>query len=87
MVIEEEWFDNNNLTDGATFPTTLIKCAKTISNHKINFQHDTKLRIWGISINNGWNKQIVQILREKRDGNFLFKVNFLSRLPKPVELS
>ena len=40
-----------------------------------------------IAINNGWNTQIVQILHEKLDGKFLFNINFLSRLPKPVGLS
>ena len=32
VVIEEEWFDYTNLTDGETFPTPLTKCAKTIFN-------------------------------------------------------
>ena len=28
VIIEEYWYDENNLTDGATFLTALIKCAK-----------------------------------------------------------
>ena len=75
-----------NLTYGATFTTAMIKRAKYIFNQKINFPRDTKQHIREIVINNGWNTQIVQILCEKRDGHFLFKVNLLSRLPKPVEL-
>ena len=43
--------------------------------------------MWEISVNNDWNTHIVQILREKRDGNFILKVNVLGRLPKAVELS
>ena len=35
----------------------------------------------------GWNLQAAQILREERDGEFIFKENMLSRVPKPVELS
>ena len=38
LVIEEEWFDNMNLTDGATFQTALIKRAKTRVNKKIFFR-------------------------------------------------
>ena len=34
MFIEEEWFDEMNLTDGATFPTPLIRRAKTRVNQK-----------------------------------------------------
>ena len=34
VVIEEEWFDAINFTDGATFPTDLIKLAKTRVNQK-----------------------------------------------------
>ena len=71
----------------STFPTPLIKHAKTRVNQKINFTRDTKRRIQEITINNGWNTQIVQILRDIRDGNFLFKGPFLSRLTKPVELT
>ena len=26
--IEKEWFSDTNLSDGANFPTALIKCAK-----------------------------------------------------------
>ena len=78
MVIEEEWFNSINLTDGAIFLTFLIKCAKTRVNTKINHPRDTKRRIREIVINNGWKTQIVQILREIHAGNFL------SRLPEPV---
>ena len=53
----------------------------------MNALHDTKGCIQEISINNGWNTQIFQILREKCDGNFVFKGNLISRLPKPVELT
>ena len=42
MVIKEEWFSDINLTDGATFPTDLIKRTKTRANKKINFPHGTK---------------------------------------------
>ena len=87
MVIEEEWFDDMNLTDGETFPTTLIKFTKTRVNQKIKFLRDTKRRIQEIAINNGWNTHIVQILHEIRDINFLFKGKILSILPKPVELA
>ena len=45
MVIEEEWFDETNLTDGSIFPAALIKRAKTRVNQKINFPRDTKQRI------------------------------------------
>ena len=52
-----------------------------------NFPCDKKWRIRQIAINNGWNTQIVQVLLEKRDLKFIFKVNLLNILPKPVELS
>ena len=48
---------------------------------------DTKRRIRKISIKNALNTLIVHILCEKHDGEFLFKVNLISRLPNPVELS
>ena len=35
VVVEEEWFDHMNITDGATFPKALIKRAKTRVNQKI----------------------------------------------------
>ena len=54
---------------------------------KIILPHDTKRRIFSIAINNGWNTQVVQILCERRDGEFIFKGNILSMIPKPVELS
>ena len=76
-----------NLADDTTFSMALIKRVKSRFNQKIKSPYDTKGRIWKISINNGWNTQIVQILRGKCDGDFIFKVNFLSRLPKSVELS
>ena len=40
-----------------------------------------------IAINNGWNTQIVKILHEIRDGNFLFKGTLFGRLTKFFELS
>ena len=87
MAIEEEWFDDMNLTDVATFTSALVKCAKTRVYLKIKFPRDTKRRIREISINNGYNTQIVHILREIHDGNFLFKVNLLIIIPKFVELT
>ena len=45
MVIEEECFDDTNLTDGATFPAVLIKCAKSRLNHF--FFHVTQTNIFG----------------------------------------
>ena len=75
MVIEEECFGDTNLTDEATFPTFLIKLAKTIVNQKINFPRDTKQRKWEIAIKNGQNTQIFRILRDIRDRNLLFKGN------------
>ena len=57
-----------NLTDGAAFPTPLIKHAKNKVNQKINFLHYTKQCIQYIAINNGCNKQILQLLREIRGG-------------------
>ena len=38
-------------------------------------------------MNNSWTTQIFQILHDKHGRKFLFKGKFLSRLPKPVELS
>ena len=86
MVIEEEWFDDINLTDGATFSVYLIKREISRFSQKINFLPDTKRRIRLIVINYGWNTHIVQILQEIRDRHFRFKGKFLSRLPKPVGL-
>ena len=51
------------------------------------FPHGTKQPIRKILMNNGWHKLVAQILREERDDIFIFKVNMLRRLPKPVELS
>ena len=76
VVIEEEWFDDMNLTSGATFPESLIKRAKTRIN-KNNFPRDTEQRIRQIEINNGWNIQVVEILREIRDGNLFSMGIFL----------
>ena len=87
MVIEKEWFDDMNLTGGATFLIALIKHAKYRLNQKINSPRDIKRGIQEIAINNGWNTHIFWILREKRNVDFLFKVNFLIRLPKPRELT
>ena len=56
VAIEEEWFSGMNLTDGATFPTALIKRAK-INNQQEN-SRNTKWRIQEIKINNGWNTQL-----------------------------
>ena len=76
-----------NLSDGATFTMALIKRATYRFNKKINVPRDTNQHIIEIETNNGWNTQIVHILREKRDGKFIFKDNLLSRLKKPLELS
>ena len=38
VVIDEEWFNDINLTGGANFPTPLIKHAKTGFNKKLIFQ-------------------------------------------------
>ena len=46
VVVEEEWFDDMNLTDGETFLTDLIKRAKNRVNQKIIFLRDTKRRTW-----------------------------------------
>ena len=40
-----------------------------------------------MTIENGCNTYIFQILREEHDGKFYFKVDILSILPNPVELS
>ena len=50
MVVENEWFDGTNLSDGATFPTALIKRAKKKVNQNIKFLRDTKQYIRKISI-------------------------------------
>ena len=64
MIIEEEWFDDMNLTDGATFPQALIKRAKNRFNKNI-FLRDTKQHIREIATRSGWNTYSVQILRKK----------------------
>ena len=76
MVVEEEWFDDMNVNDGATFPTDLIKREKSRIDQNNNFPCDTKRCIRQIAINNGLNTCIVQILGDKRDGKFIFKGNF-----------
>ena len=76
-----------SLTDSATFPTALIKYEKSRINQKIKFPRDTKQVIRKIAIKNGWNTRIVQIMCEKCDSTFLFKVNVLSIPPKTVEIS
>ena len=48
---------------------------------------DTKLYILRSAIINGWNTQVVNILWEEHDGQFIFKGNLLSRPPKSGELS
>ena len=75
-----------NLTDVATFLVDLVKRAKYIFDHLKKNPCDTKRHIREIAINNGCNTHFVHILREKRDGNFLFKGKFLSRLQKTVVL-
>ena len=50
MVIEEEWFEDINLTDGSTFTMTLIKREKYRLNQEIKFPRDTKQRMQEISI-------------------------------------
>ena len=42
VVVEEEWFADMDLTDGATFPMALTKQSKSRSNQKIKFPCDTK---------------------------------------------
>ena len=76
-----------NLMDDETFLTSLLKRAKSIFNQIIIFLRDTEGRICINEINNGWNTNNVHIFHEELYGKFLFKVNLLSRLPKPVELS
>ena len=76
VVIEEEWFDDMNLTYVETFPTSLIKREGKYIKSRINFLCDTKRRIREILIYNGWNTQIVQILREKREINCFSKEMF-----------
>ena len=84
VVIEEEWFSDMNLTDDLTFLKVLIKHAKYIINQKIPC--DTQQNIHKIAMNNIWNTPIVQILREKCDAKFLFKVSLLSRIANSIEL-
>ena len=76
-----------NLTDGANFPMPLIKISKTRVNKKRDFPRDKKHCIQEISINIVWNTHIVQILREIRDGKFLFRKKIISIIPKNVVLT
>ena len=57
----EQVFYGMNLSDGSTFLTYLIKRAKSRINKK---SRDTKRCIREIEINNAWETQVVQILRE-----------------------
>ena len=50
VVIEEEWFADTNLTDGATSLKALIKCEKLRFNQKTNFPPDIKQHILKIKI-------------------------------------
>ena len=75
-----------NLTGFLNFLVALIKCAKYKIQQK-QIPHDTKQCMRKITINNGWNTQIAQILHEEPDGTFIFKVILISRLPKPVAIS
>ena len=45
VVIEEEFFSDMNLTDGATFAKTLIKRAKSIINQK-SISHVTQSNVY-----------------------------------------
>ena len=87
VVIEDKWFDDMNLTYGASFPTALIKYKKYRIKQKNNVPRDRKWHIRKIVINNSRKTQIVQILRGKCYGNFIFKRNVPIRIPNPVELS
>ena len=64
-----------NLNDGGTVLTDLIKRAKIRVNKKINSPRDTRQLIREIVINNGWNKQIVKMLRKIRDEILFLKKN------------
>ena len=75
-----------DLTDGATFPTALIKCAKSRL-YILKKSRDTKRFVHIITINNGWNARFIQILCEEHYCKFLFKGNMLSILPTPIGLS
>ena len=85
-VIEKEWFSGMSLTDRENSSIDMGKHAKYRFNKKNNAR-EKKRHKGEITINNSWNTQIVQILSEKSDGNFLFKGNILVRLPKFVELT
>ena len=86
MVTEEKWFDDISLNYGENVSTAMIKLAKYNFNNKMNFPSDKNQHIEEIEIHNGCNTQTVQILHEKRYGNFIFKGKFIIRLTKPVGL-
>ena len=65
----------------------MIKRSKYRFNKQIKSSLDTKQCIQEIVISNVWNTHIVQILREKRDGGFIFNGNILNILTKSVRLS
>ena len=54
---------------------------------KDNYPSDTRQHISSFEMKNIWNKQVVQILCEERDGDTSFRWNLIIRLPKPVEIS
>ena len=66
---------------------SLIKRSKSRFNNKINFPRDTERHIHIIAKQNVCSTQVVYIFHGERDNKFIFKVNLLSILPKPVELS
>ena len=84
MAILKKWFDDTNLTDGAKFPTALIKCAITRFNQKIKFRRDTKRRIREIAIKIVGTHILSRYCMRYVMENFLSKE---SRLPTPVELT
>ena len=78
------WYEFNwwcNLSGG---PDQKFKIKNQSKNQ---FPRGTKRRIQETEIKNGYITQIVHLLREKRDGKFIFKGKFLSILPNPVEIS
>ena len=67
VFIEEEWFDDTHLTNGATFLTALIKRAKYRFNHEITLPCETKLCILEMASNNGKKKVSIYCVRNKMD--------------------
>ena len=63
------------------------KICKIKIQSNINFPRVKKWRIWIITINNFFNTNIFHISYEERDGKFIFKGKFLSRLQKNVKPS